>query len=175
MKSQTRGVTFLEIMFAIGILAGVLGPLVYFLGLTHRSTRGSVNEVNATNLATEIMEAVQSLPGDVLSPIDASTPGTFEGDLVQNGVLHTGFFDRVFGEAVKSGFAVNIPPFPKGWNCNLIVTPIVMPSKVADDDSDGKRNTAEHVRQMILITVRVSWKEYGTPRNLLLKTARGRM
>jgi len=168
-------VTFVEVLMAMGILAGILAPLLYFMGVTHQSNRGSTSMVMASNLATEVMEAVQALPVDVLAPIDGSTPGTQAGDLIQNGVMQPSFYDQVFGAAVARGYLVNIPPFPKGWDANLIISPVEVPINIPAGGSDGQRALAERARQMITITVRVSWKEYGVARSIHLATTRGRL
>jgi type II secretory pathway pseudopilin PulG len=175
MSRASHGFSFLEIMFAVALIGGVLAPILYFIQVSHRGTKVSVNEVTATNLASEIIEAVQALPVDVLTPIDESEKETFTGDLIQNGSIQPDFYDKAFGDAEKQGFRVAIPPFPKNWNCNLIIEPIMIPSDLLDDDSEGKRTLAETVKRLIMITIRISWKEYGTQHSLKLKTVRGQL
>jgi len=171
--SLKRGVSFIEVIFAISILAGVLGTLILFMGNTHRLTKTSIHEIVASGLANEILEAVQSIPEKALSPIDGTT-NSLEGDLVCDGQLQEHFYNLVFGKAASLGHVVAIPDFSAGWDCNLTISPIKVPSLVDSGVSDGVKLQTKTAETQMLITVRIVWKNYAAKRQLTLQTIRGR-
>lgn len=65
MSSRRKGLSLIEVLVASGVLTAVLLPLLLLLSQTVRGTEMSLDEIRATNLAAELLEQMQVLPGSV--------------------------------------------------------------------------------------------------------------
>ncbi|MBF0547972.1 MAG: prepilin-type N-terminal cleavage/methylation domain-containing protein [Candidatus Riflebacteria bacterium] len=175
-KSTVHGFSFVELIMAMAIIAVTLGPMLWFINRSHLATRMSVNEVIATNAASELMEAIQTLPVDLLAPIDESTPASAQqGDLIRDGAIQGTFQTLVFGKALEKGFFIKIPTLPKGWNCYIIIKPMATQSNVPANSTTSLVDRAAYARQIILISIQITWLDRGVPKKITLKTVRSRV
>lgn len=169
------GFTLVEVLIAALVIGLGLVPLVWFISVSHHATRLTIDEVMASNLATELLEAVQALPFDLVGQMDATTPGDpYAGDIVRDGVVQTQLLEQTFRPAIGAGFLLKIPEFPKGWHANLIIrrVPTTLERPLPADLSAGLRVKADEAREYLAITVRVSWPASGAMRQIILMTAR---
>ena len=113
------GFSMVELILVLVVIGLALLPILSSFSASHQNTRATLEEVIATNFASELIEAIQALPfnqvklfsGDV--GIDASgnlSPDPFE--LARAAGNNPGFV----GKMLPSAFQVHleISPFPAG-------------------------------------------------------------
>ena len=117
---STAGFSMVELILVLVVIGLALIPILSTFSASHQNTRATLEEVLATNFASELIEAIQALPfdqvklfaGDDLN-LDASgnlSPDPFE--LAKAAGNNPG----LIGKTIPSAFRIHleISPFPAG-------------------------------------------------------------
>ncbi|MFZ2961001.1 MAG: prepilin-type N-terminal cleavage/methylation domain-containing protein [Candidatus Ozemobacteraceae bacterium] len=127
------GFSMVELMLVLVVIGLGLIPILSTFSASHQNTRATLEEVIATNFASELIEAIQALPfdqvklfpGDDLA-VDASgnlNPDPF--DLARAAGNNPG----IIGKTLPSAFRIHleISPFPAGaTNSRLLKIALVI-------------------------------------------------
>ena len=116
---MTTGFSMVELILVLVVIGLALLPILSSFSASHQNTRATLEEVMATNYASELMEAIQALPFDQVKlfsgdvGLDATgnlSPDPFE--LARAAGNNPGFV----GKMLPSAFQINleISPFPAG-------------------------------------------------------------
>lgn len=113
------GFTLIELLIVLVVITIALLPILSSFSSSHQNTRATLEEIIATNIASELIEALQSLPYDQISHSNSNialdtagnmTPDPFEIAKSKNNFPGLSF--KVF----PNNFQVNlvVEPFPPG-------------------------------------------------------------
>lgn len=166
LRAGRTGFSFVEVLIAVLLIGLILVPILWFMTVSHRNTRSTINEVIASNLASEFMESIRALPFGTIRRVD--------GEIVMASGPDMAVVDLVFGEAKKAGFKVNIPVFPPGWKCALKIDDLAVSQAPLTGLPLPVVEKAKRAAGMFSVFVRVTWNEGGLEQNLDLLTALGR-
>ncbi len=150
--SVRRGFSMVELLAAIAVIAFGLIPLLLMLSSSHQNTRLTAEEFIGTNIATEVIESIQSLPYEFLSEVEEARVIDFS----------------ILPEASKRS-DVKIPPLPPGFRIFLSLTKLNLRDDLPDCKNLSSQCFPKAVKertavaaQPFLINVRVEW-ETGNP------------
>lgn len=152
-----RGVSFVEVLIAMVVIGLAMFPILSVMSSSHGDTRSTMEEVVASNLASELLEAVQSLPYELV-PVNIDTE-------TQAGT---------FAAAEGAGYQVCLASPPAGFKRFLKTTTLAVESSVASTLPRGVQDRAATAAVMLKIRALVQWTTRGRPESVHLETARGR-
>ncbi|MBF0407958.1 MAG: hypothetical protein HQM10_11425 [Candidatus Riflebacteria bacterium] len=151
-----RAVSFVELLIAIVVIALAMFPIMSLVSTSHGDSRSTLEEVIASNLASEAIEAVQSLPLKLV-PMNVDT------EIVAG----------TFAVAEAAGYTVGLATPPVGFKRFLKTEAVSIESVVPSDLQQGIKDRAASASVIIKIKARVEWSTRGRPESVQLVTARG--
>lgn len=111
-----RGFSFVELMLALLIIGLAVLPILSMYFSSHQNTRATMEEVVSVNFASELIEALQSLPFDQLCLMNSQVNfenGTFSPDPFATAIAngnHPGLSPRALPENFKTHVLVDSYP-----------------------------------------------------------------
>ena len=160
--SFPRALTFVEVLVALLLFASCFLGLYSIFGGSHGALRGTIDEVNAANLASEMVETIQALPFEVLGPYDDVLPNQADGLAV------------AFPLAQQAGYRVGSPAVPPGFTVHLSVQEHPVESSVPAGLPPAVVERVASAAVALSCIVEVSWLDKGRPARVVVKTLRGR-
>ena len=152
--------TFVEVVMAVFVIGVALAPILWFFTISSRSTRVTINEVNASNLASEILETIQGIPFEFLENVD--------------GPLNPETAQTIFAKAKQAGITVTLPKPPDDqWKFFLKIEPISLEKQYPPETAEPVKEAADTAATLRRIQVIIQWPEEGRQQELKLVTARG--
>ncbi len=152
-----RAFSLLEVLIAAAVLSLALMPILSVVTASHGDSRSTLEESLASNLASELIEAVQALPLELV-PVgydDEVGPGTFAA-------------------AEAAGFHVGLASPAPGFTRRLKTETLAVESAVPAGMAAGVQERAASAATLLRIRVRVEWTSRGRAEVVQLVTARGR-
>lgn len=116
-----------------------------------------MEEIIASNLASELLETLQSLPVSVLP-------------LGHDGAVDVG----TFAAAESAGYKTQLATCPAGMQRQLQIELLPIESAIPADSAADVRSEAASAAVVIVMKVEVRWKKQGRDHTLHLVSARGR-
>ena len=161
MNARRNGAfTFVEVVIAIFVICVALAPILWFFGSSSRSTRVTINEVNASNIASEILESIQGIPFELLD--------FYDGPITQQ------LTQAAFMRARAAGITVTLPqkPTPE-WVYHLKMEPVQLEKTYLPETAEPLKDAADKASRLMRIQVTIQWPEGGRLQELKLVTAKG--
>lgn len=155
--------TMIELVAAVAVLALGLLPLLWMLASSHENTRETVEEFIGTNVATEVMESLQTLPYESLEEMEnvrLDDPGALPPSIGK--------------------FGLQIPRMPQDFKILLSVKKIGLRNDLPDCGNLPAERFSRAVKertaiesQPFLIDVRVEWGHSAPSDCVRLVTVKG--
>ncbi|MBF0543756.1 MAG: prepilin-type N-terminal cleavage/methylation domain-containing protein [Candidatus Riflebacteria bacterium] len=154
----TFGFSLLEILIVLVIMGAAFFPILSLLTSSHGDTRSTLEEVIASNLASELIEAVQSLPFSLI-------PAPIQEEVSAN----------TFQKASDNGFPVCLASPPAGFKRFISIGPFSVDSQVNNSFSKAVKDQTASAGMMIRIEAWVEWNSQGRKAELHLVSAKGNL
>ena len=154
--TRYRAFSMIELLIALVMIALAMFPIMSVLSASHGDSRTTMEEVLASNLASELVEAVQTLPFELI-------PQNVDAEVAQG----------TFAQAAAAGYRIGLASPPVGFKRFLKTETLAVESAVPAGLSLGVQERAASAAAILKIRVRIEWSSRGRPETLQLVTARG--
>ena len=156
---HNAGFTLIEVLIATFILGVAIVGILWLANTTHSGVRATLGEIEASNLASQIVETFQALPFDSIPCVDGPLPDA----------LPQAFYDKI----QQAGYKIKLPVIPAGYKINLTISPFETSYSIPPTVPPAVKDTAEAAARLLQIGVSITWNEQGRPCELKLKSAVG--
>ncbi len=152
-----RAFSIVEVLIAVTVIALALLPIISLMTSSSKDVRSTMEEIIASNLASELLETLQSLPVSVLP-------------LGHDGEIETG----TFAAAEAAGYKTQLASCPAGVMRHLKIDLLSIDSTIPTDCAADVKTLAASAAAVIEMKVEIRWKKQGRDHKLCLITSRGR-
>jgi type II secretory pathway pseudopilin PulG len=149
--------SLLEILIAVIVIALALVPIFSVMTTSHKDVRAAMEEVIASNLASELLETLQALPAALIP-------------LGHAGELQAG----AFAPAEAAGYRTILADCPPGFTRHLFVDLLPIDSSIPPGLPRDVQARAASAAAVIEMRVEIRWRKQGRDRTLFLVTTKGR-
>jgi type II secretory pathway pseudopilin PulG len=153
-----QGMSMVEIVVALAIMIIAALPILTLMNSSHSDTRSTMEEVMASNLASEIIESFQSMPVEFI-------PVGFDGPID----------DSAFAAAENAGYKFPLATAPLDFDINLKISQLNLDSDIPANSAADVAQKAASAAKIIRIEARIEWESKGRQRKLQLVTAKSRL
>jgi type II secretory pathway pseudopilin PulG len=153
-----QGMSMVEIVVALAIMIIAALPILTLMNSSHSDTRSTMEEVMASNLASEIIESFQSMPVEFI-------PVGFDGPID----------DSAFAAAENAGYNFPLASPPLNFDINLKISQLNLDSDVPANTAVDVAQKAASAAKIIRIETKIEWESKGRQRKLQLVTAKSRL
>ncbi|NLI75558.1 MAG: prepilin-type N-terminal cleavage/methylation domain-containing protein [Candidatus Riflebacteria bacterium] len=149
--------SLLEVLIAVVVIALALVPIFSVMTTSHKDVRSAMEEVIASNLASELLETLQALPAPLIP-------------LGHAGELQAG----AFAAAEAAGYRTTLADCPPGFTRHLFVELLPIESSIPAGLPREVQERAASASAVIEMRVEIRWQKQGRDRTLFLVTTKGR-
>ena len=149
-SERNSGFTLIELIIVLVVIALALIPILSTFSSSHQNTRATLEEIIATNIASELIEPLQALPYDQIKLFDSNITLDTAGNMAP---------DPFELAKLKNNFpGLSFKLFPNNFQVNLVVEPFP---------------PAASIDSLKVITLKIKWGSRN--QEIILTTLKGNL